>query len=156
MLPVHSRAVLWYLWTITWILLNELEIGNCKLNVIWLYVLKLYAQIVANREVCAMRTILMHYRNHVDCQRKELTLTVPQDAVRESGLCHTLLKYLNAHKTDQCWNVCRCYFVFLPYREHLLYVLKKVTILKASKNQGTRCRKKGALASVLFTVKIGR
>ena len=36
----------------------------------------------------------------------------------------------------------QCYFVFLPYREHLPYVLKKVTILKASKNQGTRCRKK--------------
>ena len=108
----YQCMVLWYLWTITWILLNELEIGNCKLNVIWLYVLKLYAQIVANREVCAMRTILMHYRNHVDCQRKELTLMVPQDAVRESGLCHTLLKHLNAHKTDQCWNVCNAILCF--------------------------------------------
>jgi len=36
-----------------------------------------------------------------------------------------------------------CYFVLLSYCESLMYVLKKVTILKASNNQGTRRRKKG-------------
>ena len=173
-------VLLWYLWTITWILLNELEIGNCKLNVIWLYVLKLYAQIVANCEVCAMRTISMHYKTHTSSQKKEKPIIIVLwNAVKSSDPYHTLLKNLNAHKTEQCWNVCnaiscfcrivniyrvwpvpyaieklersrdwtvlkrvQCYLVFLSYREHLPCVLKKVTILKASKNQGTRCRKK--------------
>jgi len=120
-----------------------------------LYVLKLYAHNVASCEVCDA--------NHFNALQEPCRLPeegtnshcAARRSMRERSVSHIAEKLERSQDRPVLKHV-QCYFVFLSYREHLLYVLKKVTILKASKNQGTRCRKKRRSGICSFHCQIRR
>jgi len=48
-----------------------------------------------------MRTISTHYKNQVNCQKKKkLAINALWDTMKKGGLCHTLLRKLNAYEIE--------------------------------------------------------